>query len=143
MGPGGPGSPLLLDQTEAPKARKKFFGRLPPPPPLSLRVRCLPLPPLPSPWVPVNMWSEFILEYRNVVYLYYFNLKFFIQLVKDTLWQVKNIVSTMKLKTTVKVIFASHLLYFPSSHQIQETQDLVPYCSELFWPVQAGTLDQL
>ena len=26
MGPGGPGSPLLLDQTEAPKARKKFFG---------------------------------------------------------------------------------------------------------------------
>ena len=75
----------------------------------SLRAPCLPLPPLPPPphppRVPVNMWSEFILEYRNVVYLYYCNLKFFIQLVKDTLWQVKNIVSTMKLKTTVKVIF--------------------------------------
>ena len=88
------------------RPEKNFFGDCPPPPPpLSLRVRCLPLPPLPSPRVPVNMWSEFILEYRNVVYLYYCNLKFLIQLVKDTLWQVKNIVSTMKLKTTVKVIF--------------------------------------
>ena len=87
------------------RPEKNFFGDCPPPPPLSLRNRCLPLPPLPSPRVPVNMWSEFILEYRNVVYLYYCNLKFFIQLVKDTLWQVKNIVSTMKLKTTVKVIF--------------------------------------
>ena len=104
-GPGGPGSPLFLDQTEAPKARKKFFWSPSPPPPLSLRVRCLALPPLPSPRVPVNMWSEFIFEYRNVVYLYYCNLKFFIQLVKDTLWQVKNIISTMELKTTVKVIF--------------------------------------
>ena len=108
-GPGGPSCPLFLDHTEAPKARKKIFWRPPPPPPrpplLSLRVRCLPLPPLPSPRVPVNMWSEFILEYRNVVYLYYCNFNFFIQLVKDTLWQVKNIISTMELKTIVKVIF--------------------------------------
>ena len=38
----------------------------------SLGVRCLPIPPLlppPPPRVPVDMWSEFLLEYHNVVYL--------------------------------------------------------------------------
>ena len=32
-GPGGPGSPIILDQTETRRAEKIFFGDRPPPPP--------------------------------------------------------------------------------------------------------------
>ena len=46
MGPGGPRSPLFLDQTEAPKAGKKFFWRLPPPP---FIITCSLPSPTPSP----------------------------------------------------------------------------------------------
>ena len=34
-GPGGPGPPLVLDQTEARRAEKTVFGDLPPPPLIS------------------------------------------------------------------------------------------------------------
>ena len=43
-GPGGPGLPLFLDQTETRRAEKKFFSRPPPSP--YLRVWMTGLPPL-------------------------------------------------------------------------------------------------